>query len=358
MELYGRKLTKRELLKRVGDISQVGGVRRYCLSDGNEKGVEAVDFRTGTGFNFTVLPGRGMDISYAEYQGKPICWRSMTGEIGPAYFEPEGLGWLRSFFGGLLTTGGLTYAGPPCTDEGEELGLHGRISNIPAKNVLTDGEWDGDDYVIWVRGKVREARVYGENIQLTRKIRTKLGETKLHIEDEVENLGFEKSPHMILYHINGGFPVIENGSRLISPTIDVEPTNEDSVPGLKQFYKFQAPTHGFKEECFYHRMSAGKDGYVHVALINKEGNFGFYIKYKIKQLPEFIQWKMNNEGVYAVGIEPANSRIEGGRSGLRKKRALQFLAPGEKRRYEVEIGVLSSRKEIAGIEEKIRRRGR
>ncbi|HEX30258.1 TPA: DUF4432 family protein, partial [Candidatus Poribacteria bacterium] len=76
IKLYGREFTRGELLRYVGDISQIAGLKRYELSEGNERGVEAVEFRTGSGFNFVVLPGRGMDISFAEYNGIPLCWRS------------------------------------------------------------------------------------------------------------------------------------------------------------------------------------------------------------------------------------------------------------------------------------------
>ena len=138
IKLYGREYNRKKLLRHVGDISQIAGVKYYELSDGMQKGVSAVDFRTGSGFNFTVLPSRGMDISYAEYKGIPLSYRSWTGDVAPEFFEPEGLGWLRGFYGGLLTTCGLTYVGEPCKDGEEELGLHGRVSYIPAKiSVLT-----------------------------------------------------------------------------------------------------------------------------------------------------------------------------------------------------------------------------
>src|SRR3972149_11771511 len=103
-KLYGKNYSKKELLKRVGDVSQVGGPRLAELTDGNQKDVRVADFRTGTGFNFTVSLDRGMDITYAEYQGKPLCWRSATGDVSPAFYEPEGLGWLRGFYGGRGAT--------------------------------------------------------------------------------------------------------------------------------------------------------------------------------------------------------------------------------------------------------------
>ena len=53
-KLYGQVFSRSDLMRRIGDISQVAGVRSHQLSNGNEKGVDAVDFRTGTGFRFTV----------------------------------------------------------------------------------------------------------------------------------------------------------------------------------------------------------------------------------------------------------------------------------------------------------------
>ena len=117
--LFGRNWTREELLSYVGDIQQIGGVRRFALSEGRQAGVEIAQFRTGTGFNFDVVLSRALDISMAEYRGQPLAWRSSTGDVGPWYYEPEGQGWLRSFSGGLLATCGLRNIGPACVDEGK-----------------------------------------------------------------------------------------------------------------------------------------------------------------------------------------------------------------------------------------------
>src|SRR5579863_8909293 len=119
---------------------------------------------------------------------------SPTGPVAPAFFEPEGFGWLRGFYGGLLVTCGLTYAGPPHRDGDRELGLHGRASFTPAYDVGVVQEWRGDEFEIEIRGKIREATVFGEHVVLTRKIRTGLGRRGWTLEDEVENLGSEPAP--------------------------------------------------------------------------------------------------------------------------------------------------------------------
>ncbi|GAI43535.1 unnamed protein product, partial [marine sediment metagenome] len=172
-----------------------------------------------------------------------------------------------------------------------------------------------------------------ENIVLRRKIRTRLGESRLWIYDLVENEGFERAPFMLLYHINGGFPVVAEGSRLISPTLEAVPRDEEAKKGKEDYDRFTSPIPGFKEKCYYHKMKEDSSGLVQCALVNENlqgGSFGFYIKYKKEQLPEFVEWKMMGEGTYVVGVEPGNCTAEG-REKLRKEGTLEFLKPGEKK---------------------------
>ena len=68
-----------------------------------------------------------------------------------------------------MTSCGMTFTGHPEVDpeeENEELGLHGRLSFIPAKGTVADCGWEGEDYVVRVRGKMREAVVFGTNLEL------------------------------------------------------------------------------------------------------------------------------------------------------------------------------------------------
>lgn len=353
-KLFGTEYTREQLLARVGDISQIGGVRSIMLNDGAERGVRAVEFRTGTGFNFNVLVDRGLDISTAEYKGRPLAWRSSTGDTSPAYFEEPGFGWLRSFYGGLVVTCGLTYAGAPCVDKGKPLGLHGRVSNIPASNVYADGEWNGDDYIMWVQGRVRETSVFGENIEMMRRISAVLGESRLRIHDMVRNLGHQKTEHMMLYHINLGFPVVDAGSKLIAPVISYQPRDADAEVEKELYASFPPPTPGFKERVYYLDIAEGADGTVGVALVNPNFDggrgFGVYVRYFKRELPRFAEWKMNAEDTYVVGLEPANCAVEG-RAKERERGTLQFLQPGEVREYHLEIGVLDSQEQIEQFEE-------
>ena len=86
--LWGRAYTRAELMTRVGDVSQVGGARSYRIDGGPGDGLQVVEVDTGSGFRFMVVPGRALDISGAWYKGIPLAFRTPTGEVQGARYEP------------------------------------------------------------------------------------------------------------------------------------------------------------------------------------------------------------------------------------------------------------------------------
>jgi hypothetical protein len=352
VQLFGRSWTQKELARYAGNLDQIGGVRLGELADGNSRGVRTAEFETGSGLSFTVLLDRGMDISTCRFRGAALAWAGNPGPVHPAYFEREGLGWLRTFHGGLVAGCGMTYAGAPTVDEGVALGLHGRLSHLPATNVWADGSWRGDEYEMWVRGKMRETVVFGENLSLTRRIWARMGESRLFIRDLVVNEGFQATPHMMLYHCNFGFPLLAEGAKLISPAQKVTPRDDVAAVGLEIHDSYEAPVDGYAEQCFYHDMVADENGYVTVLLANRAFNggqgLGAYVRYRQAELPCFTQWKEVCAGTYVTGLEPANCWVEG-RDKDRARGVLQFLEPGEEREYLIEIGVLANQAEIDAL---------
>ena len=350
VRLFGQEYSRSDLLQRVGDISQVAGVRLMRLEDGRGEGVRVIEARTGTCFSFNVLASRGMDISFAEYKGIPLSWRSCTGDVSPAFYEPEGEGWHRIFYGGMVVTCGLTNVGVPCQDQGEELGRHGRISATPAESVYADGRWEGDEYNLVIQGRMRQAAFGGENLSLTRKICTRLGASMFRIEDEVENHDFRPTPLMFLYHVNLGFPLLSEESALFIPTKKVD-SMENSVDP-KEFNRLHPPIAGAPSQVFYHQVASDPEGRVLVALINERLSIGVYIQYNKNHLKNLVQWKMLGQGIHVLGIEPANCHVEG-RVRERERGTLEFLPPGGKKNFYLELGVLESTSELREIKEKI-----
>ena len=232
MEIYGKKYSTKELRTRVGNMDQIAGIRTVQLDDGNERPTRAAIIHTGAGLELTVLLDRCLDISAASFNGKAMGWRSTTGDVAPQYYEAEWLRWLRSYFGGLVTTCGLMNVGAP--DDASALlgtGLHGRIGNTPAKNIKITQEWQGNDYVLSVSGTMRETVVFGENLTLTRTVSTRLGEKRFWIHDVVTNDGFKPAKYMLLYHCNIGWPLVDRGSEIIAPSRHITPRDAEVEAG-------------------------------------------------------------------------------------------------------------------------------
>jgi Domain of unknown function (DUF4432) len=351
-ELWGRAYGREELLQRVGRLQQVAGVRLVELADGGERGVRALEFRTGTGFAFDVLVDRAMDVGRCEHNGRALGWQSATGFPGPWSYEPEGLGWLRGFGGGLLTTCGLDhtlfmaedtaaqYHYPP--KETERFGLHGRVSYLPARLTGYGERWEGDACTLWAEGEVTQAAVFGERLRLRRRIEARVGESRLRLHDEVENVGFDRTPHMYLYHVNVGFPVLDEGAELLVPATNPTPRGDHPVEGYRRFH---GPTPGYVEQVTEHEVAAEADGSVPVAVVNRALGLGAYEVFDRNQLPFHFVWRMLGQGTYAVGIEPSTNRTAG-RLDARERGELIELEAGERRSYDLELGALDGAEAI------------
>ena len=335
-ELFGRQWSRQDLLRHIGDLSQVAGVRLAELCEGPERGIRMAEFRTGSGLEFTVLLDRGLDIGPAEYRGIPLAWLSPAGFPHPAFFEPEGLGWLRTFGGGLLTGCGLNYLGAPDQDAGEELGQHGRLSVLPASQVQTGERWEGDECAFWLQGTVRQARLFGENLRLTRRFETWLGQSRIALHDTVENLGDTPSPLMLLYHINLGYPVLDETSYVVAEPHPVRARDQSALGGLADWHHFQSPTQGYREQVFYHDLPEDAEGRATMSLVNPRLGLKLTVRFRKAELPNLVQWKMMGYGAYVLGLEPANCLVEG-RSKERARGSLQFIEPGERREFSLEI---------------------
>lgn len=345
IQFSGKEYSKEEIKRYFGSLEQIAGVCRFKYEEGRAKGLAAIEFRTGTGFRFIVLPDRGLDIGLCEYKGMPISFRSPTGESSPQFFEPEGEGWLRNFGGGLLVTCGLTYLGRPSIDKGEKLGLHGRINNIPAEEIGIEKKWKGDRCILKVRGNVRETKTLSTNLILEREIWTEIGKNHLYIKDIVANEGSEPAPHMILYHINIGHPILDEGTELIINSDEVKARDEVAEGRIDNYKNYREPTPGYPDTVFYHKPLPDENGWCKAGLANMRIDKGVYVYYKHRNLPNFIQWKYTNEGSYVTGLEPANCLVDG-RAKERERGNLIYLQPGEEKEYLLEIGILTSKEDI------------
>ena len=327
-------MRKGELLKRVGRMEQLASIRRYTLEDGKGRGMRAFEVTNGSGFDFTVYPDRGLDIGPARWNGQSITWMTRNGPVHPAFYDGKGIEWLRTWMGGLLTTCGWLNVGGPCvTPEGEQ-GIHGRMNHTPAEEVNARAFWnDAGEYVLEIAGRIVHSRVFGENLATSRTISTKLGRFGMTLIDRTENLGATTSPLMQLYHMNFGWPLVSEETRLIALPHRLTPRDDEATKGIGEWDGFLPPTSGFVEQVIYHDLPAGEDGFCSIQICN--GNFfksssksALQLSFRKKELPFLVQWRQAGIGDYVMGLEPANCYAENYNSMV-EKGLLRYIEPGQ-----------------------------
>lgn len=327
---------KREMSRHVGDFSQLFGVRDLTLNGGRAQGVRALEVNNGHGLSMTVLPDRAMDIAWLSYRSVNLSYITHAGIVAPAYFQENGLNFLRSFTAGFLTTCGLRNVGSPCEDNGESFGLHGNIAHVPAEEVSANVNWPDESPEIVLRGKLRDARLFGQHLLLERTITCPVGSAGFQISDRIENMGFSPEPLMLLYHFNLGYPLLDAESELLLPVQETRARDAQAEPGIIECCRFQPPTPGYSEQVFFHDLHTDAHGQTCTALINSKLGLGVSFRYSKALLPNLTEWKMMGEGDYVLGIEPCNNFVNG-RVAARQAGELDILQPGEVRHYTIDI---------------------
>ncbi len=355
MSFFADGLSEAELRRRVGHLSQLGGVRLLSSDNGPSRGVRLLEFRTGTGFGFEIGVDRGFDVGRCDYRGASLAWLPPTLLPGPWFFEDQAnFGWLRAALGGFNNTCGLLHIGNPEDADVshynfparpvDRYGVHDRAALIPAELIGFGERWENGRCVIEAVGRITQAQAYAENLVLTRTYRAELGQSWFEMEDVVENCGYMPTTHMLLYHINVGYPFLDEGAELRAP-VDGPPKLLFGTADLndsRSWASFIAPQRNWVQQTFQHAMRPGPDGLVTVQLVNPRlfGGTSLKVSYSHDTLPEYIEWRMMGEGQYALGIEPCTNGF--GRAEVEADNKLIVLQPGEKRRYYLKVEVAAS----------------
>ena len=92
---------------------------------------------------------------------------------------------------------------------------------------------------------------------------------------------------MILYHMNMGYPLLDEDATLSIPSRTVIPRNARARDGLSEWNRIIPPQKGFEEQCYYHLME--KEGVVKI--YQPKIDTGVCVA-MIGETAIFTQWKM------------------------------------------------------------------
>ncbi len=332
--------------------AQIGGIETSVLDDGLGRGTRIAWVNTGAGLRYKVVIDRALDIVDAFHNQHSLAWLSHAGVTAVRPNANKGLEWLWTFAGGLVTTCGLTHVGGPESDTSGERGLHGRASNIPAQvesivqpNLVT-GKLE-----ISITAVVKESRVFGPNLELRRTISSPLGEPTIRIHDVVTNVGNARTPHMLLYHCNYGWPLVDKGTRIIwkgrwvSRGLDMDNAIFNSRHDFRTCPGPLDRHRGTGEACGFIDVTPDSRGICTVGLYNEKLGLAVATRYRKRQLPALANWQHWGPGEYVTGLEPGTNPPTG-QAAAREQGRLIHLDPGKSRTYDLEIAVLTAEKDI------------
>ena len=304
------------------DVGDPGNwlITKRRLHGGLSDGVDEITV-SNSELSFKVLPTRGMNLYKGSYHGIPIGWNSpVKAPVNPAFvnlMDMGGLGFLKGFNEWVCHCGLASHGGPgPDTitdDQGNvvsstDLTLHGRIANIPAKYVEVQ-IIPGTPAELVIIGVTEEASFCGAQYRMTTRISTKVGSSLVTIRDEVLNYGALPAELELLYHSNFGMPWAEGGAKLFAPIKTLCPRNSHAASDIAIWDTYQQPVAGFPEQCYYADMYGNPEGETLCVLQNAAGDKAAALRWNVRQLPYFCQWKHPNDDreAYVTGLEPCTS---------------------------------------------------
>lgn len=127
--------------------------------------------------------------------------------------------------------------GTSCVDEGEKLSLHGSIANQPC----AQSYWQEDEEKITIHSITKDEVIFGRKLTLTRKIEVSKAENKFSIQDKIENTGSRKEPVEILYHMNMGYPLLDEDSIVTIPSVKVTARDEHAQEDIENWIHMEKP---------------------------------------------------------------------------------------------------------------------
>lgn len=321
-------------------VTDPGCLQLETLTEGVSSGVDLLRVELAANFTAILLPTRGLGLQSVQVGNQEFVWRSpQRRPVHPQFVdlgEPSGLGWLDGFTE-LLVRCGLTSNGAPEHDDQGQLvhPLHGRIANLPAHSLEARSPSPG---VLEVSGCVDEIRFHFDKWRLWTTYRFFEGQSRIQIEDRVENLAGNRRDFQMLYHYNLGQPLLDAGSRIHVPYRKLAPRNAHAASGLSQWSVMPAPQSGFEEQVYFFSPLADENGRSLAVLENAAGTAASAIEFAPSELGCFSLWKnpVAEADGYVVGLEPATN-YPNPKSIERKQGRTVWLEPGDSHTITIDL---------------------
>lgn len=274
---------------KISNFAQVASVRRYVFTDGREKGINVIDCDNGK-IRFLLNESKALDVMQVYHNGQNVSFLSKN-----AFMKRE-IPFLNRFEGGMLYTCGLDSVGGR---DGYE--LHGSFHNNVAEVKMVECNEEG----IIVLACVENTALFGQNLVMERKITSKIGSDEIKIEDTLINKGYKAEDYCLLYHVNVGYPMLDEGATIIVDEKECHPRTPFAEKEKRDRYLITKDYPLKEETCYFLELKEPK-----ISLINKKIGKELSILYSKDTLPCFVEWKSMCSSDYALGLEPCTTFLD------------------------------------------------
>jgi len=147
--------------------------------------------------------------------------------------------------------------------------------------------------------------LFGKNLVLKRKIFTEISGDSITLEDTLCNIGYKEEEYCLLYHINVGYPMLDNGAKVISDVESYTPRTAWAKQNEATMYAMNDAVPNQEEACYFLKLSKPE-----IALVNEKIGKKFTVSYSGDTLTHFVEWKSMASGDYALGLEPCTTELD------------------------------------------------
>ena len=326
-----------EVLKHVGNIDQIAGIRQSKLLRGRAEGIEIAEFYNASGLRFSLVPDRAMDIFDLSFKGINISFQTKNGLTAPQAFNAMDGEFAEQWPGGAMVTCGLDNVGLHTVLDGI-YPTHGRVAHTPAKSFGVQTFWNGENYVLQATGETHQTKMYSRHLSIRRTVETGLYDKTIRIHDVITNYEAEDEPFMLLYHFNFGYPLLQADTMVKVSSAETRQLSE-MVTGYE---KMIPPKDGGRAELYFHKMQGNRAVGV---VYNLRLGLGVYISFETANLPNLIEWKMMKSHDYVLALEPCNTHGVN-REEAMKENKIAMISGYTTLENSLELGILDGLNEI------------
>ena len=158
---------------------------------------------------------------------------------------------------------------------------------------------------ICVEAVIQDTQLFGKNLVMKRKIYTEIDGDTITLEDTLINVGYKAEEYCLLYHVNVGYPMLDDGAKLFIDAENVMPRTAWAAQNQATMYTMSADKPCEEECCYFIKAKTPT-----ATLVNETLGKTFTLSYSGDTLPHFVEWKSMASGDYALGLEPATTMLD------------------------------------------------